>query len=258
MGNNQAESSESGQAEPPEAGASARSRHRALAAEFRFERTAVGVVLATAVGVMVAGIAVWWVGAAAAGAVFAGHAVYVWVRPGPLADWRRGARAERRTGRRLSELVPASGFRILHDRRLPGARGRNLDHLVIGLTGVYVIVSRGWRPGVAVREEQGRLLVGRRPLNEPIGVAVKAAGIVGELLADGLGAPVEVGSIVAVHRARVPRDGIRLQGVLVLSARELARVLSGRPVIYTTAQVDAIAAVAERSLPPMRRQLSLK
>jgi hypothetical protein len=41
-------------------------------------------------------------------------------------------------------------------------------------------------------------------------------------------------------------DAVELQ-----PARSLPRVISGRPVIFTSAQVTTIAAAAERVLPPM-------
>jgi Nuclease-related domain len=64
--------------------------------------------------------------------------------------WRRGAAGGRRTARLLSHLE-RHGWAVLHDLAVPGSPA-NLDHLVIGPGGVFVIDS------------SGRLWHGRYPL----------------------------------------------------------------------------------------------
>ncbi|WP_067481194.1 nuclease-related domain-containing protein [Actinomadura hibisca] len=230
------------------AGASAWARYRALAAEHRRERLLVQGVLAAGTGVVAAGVAVWWAGPAVAVVVFAGCVLYGWTRSGPMADWRQGAVAERRTGRRLARLDPA-GHHVFHDRALPGAT-TNLDHLVVGLTGVYAIASRRWARGARVRVEGRRLWTGRRPVGS-VGAAGRAARTVAELLSAELDHQVVVTPMVAVHGARVPRGGLAHGEVLVHAVREVPQVITARAVIFTSAQVATIAAAAERLLPPM-------
>ncbi|WP_165959003.1 nuclease-related domain-containing protein [Actinomadura sp. KC345] len=234
------------------AGASALYRYRALAAEHRWERRAIRAVVAGGAGVVAAGVSVWWAGLLAAVLTFAAHAAYGWLRPGPVTNWRRGALAERSTGRRLARLDPA-GFHVLHDRALRGgaAPTANLDHLVVGLSGIYAIASRRFRVGARLRTEQRRLWVGRRPVVGVTGVAARAADTVAELLSEELDQEVHVTPIVVVHGARVGRDGVEHEGVLFYPARAFSRVIAREPVIYTSAQVASIAAAAERALPPM-------
>ena len=65
-------------------------------------------------------------------------------RPSPDAvAWRRGAAGERRTARLLGPLE-RQGWVVLHDLAVPGSRA-NLDHLVIGPGGVFVIDSKQYR-----------------------------------------------------------------------------------------------------------------
>ena len=234
------------------AGASALYRYRALAAEHRWERRAVRSVLACGAGIIAAGVSVWWVGALVAVLFFCGHVAYVRFRPGPVRRWRRGALAERRTGRRLARLDPAA-FHVLHDRALPGGSTptANLDHLVVGLTGVYAIASRRLRRGARLRVEEGRLWAGRRRVVGVMGMAVRAAGTVAEMLSEELGEDVHVTPMVVVHGARVARDGLEHGGVMFYAARTIPRAIAGKPVVHTSAQVAAIAAAAEQSLPPM-------
>ncbi|TDD79019.1 nuclease-related domain-containing protein [Actinomadura rubrisoli] len=229
-------------------------RYRALAAEHRWERRVMRGLLACGAGVIAAGVSVWWAGPVVAVAAFAGHVVYTRVRPGPTTNWRRGAQAERRTGRRLARLDPA-GYHVLHDRALPGASA-NLDHLVIGLTGVYAIASRRFRWGVPLRAEQHRLWVGKRPVRGVTGVAGRAAGEVAELLTGELDCDVSVTAVVVVHGARGARDGFWHRDVFFCSARMVPRAFAKRPVIFTSAQVTTIAAAAERLLPPMMEMLT--
>ncbi|XVQ10435.1 hypothetical protein ACQP1W_49350 [Spirillospora sp. CA-255316] len=84
------------------AGASAWAHYRALAARDRRERLLVRALLACGAGVVAAGLSVWWAGPAVAAAAFAAQWAHERTRPGPAANWRRGAVAERRTGRRLA------------------------------------------------------------------------------------------------------------------------------------------------------------
>lgn len=64
--------------------------------------------------------------------------------------WERGAVGEELTARRLTDLSDA--FRALHDRGIQGTRA-NIDHIVIGPTGVWVIDAKryvGKRPALRV------------------------------------------------------------------------------------------------------------
>ena len=68
--------------------------------------------------------------------------------------WRRGAAGERRTARLLDPLE-RHGWAVLHDLAIPGSRA-NLDHLVIGPGGVFVIDSKQYR-GRLQLDPSGRL-----------------------------------------------------------------------------------------------------
>ncbi|WP_285578261.1 nuclease-related domain-containing protein [Actinoallomurus iriomotensis] len=232
------------------AGASAHARYRRLRAEYRQERVLARIVLAGVAGAMTAGVFDWLTGLAAALAALLLHSFYLRVKPDPVTHWRRGAAAERRTGRRLSRLDPAY-FHVLHDRALPIPAHANLDHLVIGLTGVYAIVSRRWPVLTRLRAVDERLWVGPRPMTRLLVTARDAARTVAERLSEDLGHRVEVHAVVAVHGARLPRTGFTFDGVTVQRAGRARRLVERQPAVLTTAQVTAIAAAAERILPPM-------
>lgn len=63
-------------------------------------------------------------------------------------NWRLGARGEQLVGEALNDpAILAAGYRIYHD--VPGAEDWNIDHVVVGPSGVYVIETkaRTKRPG---------------------------------------------------------------------------------------------------------------
>jgi Nuclease-related domain len=232
------------------AGASAQARYRRLWAEYRQERVLARLVLAGVAGSMTAGVFDWLPGMSVALAVLLLHSLYLRVKPDAVTRWRRGAAAERRTGRRLSRLDPAY-FHVLHDRALPAPSRANLDHLVVGLTGVYAIVSRRWPPLTRLRVADQRLWAGPRPMGRLPAMARGAARTVGERLSADLGQRIEVSAVIAVHGTRLPHAGITLDGVTLQRAKRAQRLIQRQPAIFTTAQVAAIAAAAERILPPM-------
>ena len=83
-------------------------------------------------------------------------------RPSPDAvAWRRGAAGERRTARLLGQLE-RDGWAVLHDLAVPRSQA-NLDHLVIGPRGVFVIDSKQYRGRLRL-DPSGRLWHGRYPL----------------------------------------------------------------------------------------------
>jgi hypothetical protein len=82
----------------------------------------------------------------------------------PSADtvaWRRGAHGEQRTATLLRRLEP-HGWVVLHDLAVPGSRA-NLDHLVIGPGGVFVIDSKQYTGRLQLAAD-GTLWHGRYPL----------------------------------------------------------------------------------------------
>src|SRR3954471_8847797 len=65
--------------------------------------------------------------------------------------YERGADGEERTAQALA-MLPASGWFVLHDVRWPGKRFANIDHVVIGPGGGFVIDSKAWSGRVEVRD----------------------------------------------------------------------------------------------------------
>lgn len=80
--------------------------------------------------------------------------------PAWIDQWQQGAFGEQATGKQLKELED-EGWTVLHD--LPRGTG-NVDHVVVGPAGVFVLDSKR-TDGQVVVDEQGRITVTR--LDDP-------------------------------------------------------------------------------------------
>jgi hypothetical protein len=157
-------------------------------------------------------------------------------RPSPEAiAWRRGAAGERRTARLLGPLE-RHGWVALHDLAVPGSRA-NLDHLVIGPGGVFVIDSKQYR-GRLQLDPSGRLWHGRYPLAPTLRAVSFEADQAARVLPD---PGVVVLPIVAVHGAQVPWGKVVVQGVPVVSARRLPSMLRALPAVLGPERVAWLA-----------------
>lgn len=97
--------------------------------------------------------------------LWAGAAMSFWLMarespPGWIEQWQQGAFGEQATGKVLKELE-REGWMVLHD--LPRGTG-NVDHVVVGPAGVFVLDSKR-TDGEVVVDQQGRITVTR--LDDP-------------------------------------------------------------------------------------------
>jgi hypothetical protein len=157
-------------------------------------------------------------------------------RPSPDAvAWRRGAAGERHTARLLDPLE-RHGWAVLHDLALPGSRA-NIDHLVIGPGGVFVIDSKHYR-GRLQLDGCGRLWHGRYPLAPTLRAVNYEADQAAQVLTD---PDVVVVPIVAVHGAQVPWGKVVTNSVPVVAARRLPSMLRQLPAVLGPERVTALA-----------------
>jgi hypothetical protein len=157
-------------------------------------------------------------------------------RPSPDAvTWRRGAGGERRTARLLNPLE-RQGWAVLHDLAVPGSRA-NLDHLVIGPGGVFVIDSKQYR-GRLQLDPSGQLWHGRYPLAPTLRAASFEADQAAQVLPD---PGVVVLPVVAVHGAQVSWGKVVTHGVPVVAARRLPSMLRQLPAVLEPERVAVLA-----------------
>src|SRR5512132_1373563 len=124
-------------------------------------------------------------------------AVVAWrlrFRPsGQARTWRRGAHGERRTARLLDRLT-GDGYVVFHDLAVPGNASANVDHLVIGPTGLYVIDSKQWT-GSVHQSPDGLAWHHHYPLDRTLETARWEAQIIGRLLGT------RIDALLCVHGA---------------------------------------------------------
>jgi hypothetical protein len=183
-----------------------------------------GSLLAPRLGLVVGGLA----------AFVAGWGLRFQPSPDAIA-WRRGAAGERRTAR-LLEPLERHGWVVLHDLSVPGSRA-NLDHLVIGPGGVFVIDSKQYRGGLQL-DSSGRLWHGGYPLAPTLRAVSFEADRAAQVVPD---PGVAVVPIVAVHGVQVPWGKVVNDGVPVVSARRLPSLLRELPPVLGPERIAALA-----------------
>jgi hypothetical protein len=149
--------------------------------------------------------------------------------------WRRGAAGERRTARLLGPLE-RHGWAILHDLAFPGSRA-NIDHMVIGPGGVFVIDSKQYR-GRLQLDSSGQLWHGRYPLAPTVRAVSFEADQAAQVLPD---PGVVVLPIVAVHGAQVPWGKVVIDGVPVVPAGHLPSMLRALPPVLGPERIAGLA-----------------
>jgi hypothetical protein len=124
---------------------------------------------------------------------------------------------------------------VLHDLAVPGSRA-NIDHLVVGPGGVFVIDSKHYR-GRLQLDGSGRLWHGHYPLAPTLRAVDYEADQAAQVLVD----PDVVVPIVAVHGAQVPWGKVVTQGVPVVAAKRLPSMLRQLPAVLGPERVAWLA-----------------
>ncbi|MFI7276143.1 nuclease-related domain-containing protein [Streptomyces sp. NPDC049879] len=129
-----------------------------------------------------------------------------------------GATGEKRTARVLDGMGP--GWSAVHRRALPHGRA-DLDHVVVTPSGTVIHVdSKMWSSKHGnVYARGARLLHGDKDVTSRVEATRYESG----QAADALGVP--VGTVVAMHGARVTGGQVRLPGVLIVPGAQLRALL---------------------------------
>ncbi len=147
-----------------------------------------------------------------------------------LQNFLKGARGEEEVARILSYLPV--GYSVFHGvslapARLMGAPG-DIDHVVLGPTGVFAIETKNWSGRLSLRDGQ-LLLDGRTLPRSPIEQAKASAKRIEQALAAGCGFKVAVQPVVCFVSSRI-EGGRRGSGGVILCGRdELLEVVREAP-----------------------------
>lgn len=167
--------------------------------------------------------------------------------PPEIEAWRVDAEAERRTARSLDRLTRA-GYTVLHDRQLADSAG-NIDHLVIGPSGAWVVETDAHRG--PIRQNAAGVWAGKVPLRAMLGlVAWMGEEATGQLVAElPSGWQLEAQSVVAFARTEVPNGLALVDGVLLLPMAGVADYILSAGVVLRPIDVAMLVDVAERVFP---------
>ena len=135
--------------------------------------------------------------------------------------------AQRRTRRQLGKLDRA-GYRAMHSSPIPETE-EQIDHLVVGPTGVFAIDSEAWDKHLVVRTKKGtQLWHGPFSKKDRLEHAQWEAQRAADLLSGEIGKPVSVRPAMAVYGPRIPWDVATIRDVDVFSGPRLRKYLRRR------------------------------
>lgn len=154
------------------------------------------------------------------------------------ANYSAAEATERQTVRTLAPLS-SLGYFLLADRRWPGSRRAQVDLVVVGPGGVFIVDTKAWREVSVVG---GRVLRGDADVTDEIASLADLVHIThGDFAEIGL-APGEVHAVVVL----AGRSGIdaSVEGVRIVGERDVLRLLAAHGQRLSPTQVDAVVARA--------------
>ncbi len=171
------------------------------------------------------------------------------------ASWKIGADGEQLLATMLARRLPPIAV-VLHDRSIPGVRA-NIDHVVVGPAGVYVLDAKRLAARVVVRStrgadrrRRGRLVVGGRNRADLLdGMAYQCRAVEHALAVAGFGNSIRVRPMVVLVARRRPRRGSIVDGVWVGPAPAACSQVASRGPL-TPARIEQVAEVLIAALPP--------
>ncbi|MEU6714278.1 nuclease-related domain-containing protein [Nonomuraea sp. NPDC046802] len=206
-------------------------------------------ILAVAVGLVV-GFLVrdWRIGVTAAVIAAVAEAVYRARHHSSVPAWRRTSVAERRTEAQLRKLE-RNGYRTLHARAIPGSEAQ-IDHLVVGPTGVYAVDSEKWDKRLPVRVQMGKKLFhGPFDMKPRLTEAKWEASQASELITKSFGREVSVVPSLAIYGPPVPWKIMTIRGVDVYQGDRARKWITKRERALTDGEIDRIFDIAAEVLP---------
>lgn len=154
------------------------------------------------------------------------------------------ARTEPATARALAGLADV-GCELLHDRRWPGTRTGNLDHLVVGPGGVFVVDTKCWRGELTIHS--GSLYQDQACRDDEVAKVCDQARALEAILVEVGLAPLEIVPVLCF----VGRDELRARigRAHLVVPEHLEQLVVGRGRRLSEDQVRTIVARLDRACP---------
>ncbi|WP_090942164.1 nuclease-related domain-containing protein [Nonomuraea jiangxiensis] len=222
---------------------------RSLLQQPRFRRLRNRLIVGVAVGLVVGFLAHDWRVGVTAGVIAAIlEAVYRARSNSSVPAWRRTSVAERRTEAQLRKLE-RNGYRTLHARAIPDSEAQ-IDHLVVGPTGIYAVDSEKWDKRLPVRVQMGKKLFhGPFDMKARLTEAKWEASQASELITKAFGREVSVVPSLAIYGPPVPWKVMTIRGVDVYQGDRARRWITKRERALTDTEIDRIFDIAGQVLP---------
>ena len=147
----------------------------------------------------------------------------------------------------LLDVLDGAGWCVLHDRYKPGSAA-NLDHVVVGPPGVFVIDAKNWKPAPLRFDERGMSLRGYRK-DEELKAAADCAHLVLQRAVSAHADLPAVGVLAFVQDMGL-RAPVEHHGVWVLHSEDLLAWLTSQEAVLDRATVQRIGATLDAALPP--------
>ncbi|WP_346108185.1 nuclease-related domain-containing protein [Nonomuraea maheshkhaliensis] len=222
---------------------------RDLLQQPRFRRLRNRLIVAVAAGLVVGFLVRDWRVGVTAGVIAAVlEAVWRARSNSSVPAWRRSSVAERRTEAQLRKLE-RSGYRTLHARAIPGSEAQ-IDHLVVGPTGVYAVDSEKWDRRLPVRVQMGKKLFhGPFDMKPRLTEAKWEASQASTLISESFGREIAVVPSLAIYGPPVPWKIMTIRGVDVYQGDRARKWITKRERALTTTEIDRIYDIAAQALP---------
>ncbi len=165
--------------------------------------------------------------------------------PNRVEAFFKGARGEERTAFALEGLP--EGFCVFHGlargKGLAGMLGSDLDHVVAGRTGVFVVETKCWEGEVTC--DHGRVWVeGRLPSRDPLAQVLRARDELEGALAETQETAVKVQAVLCFAGRGFLGQRAKINGVEICHVREVAGLIEKAGEVALTP--DEIGLVADR------------
>jgi hypothetical protein len=166
--------------------------------------------------------------------------------PAEVRAWRAQGRAERNTAAVLDRLR-AAGYHTLHDRELPGAG--QLDHVVVGPTGLFIIETRVLPAGIRVHNGvlSHRGVTLHELARELWAQTLQILDTIGAELGR---SDLRAWTVLAIHGSRLPAGVHAADNVALVEHATLVDYITSRPYVLAPLAVAAIAGATDAALPP--------
>lgn len=158
------------------------------------------------------------------------------------------SRTERQVAGSLAPLT-AVGYTFLHDRAWPGSRSAQIDHVLVGPGGLFIVDTKAWR---AVKVVAGRIFRGDEDVTDEL-APLEDVGYGTEAVMSQLGlAPTAVRVVIVLAGSSMPAAVV--SSITVVGERKAAAHINSYGRRLTDTEADRVLGLARDHFPVLNAQ----